>query len=344
MNILRIASRLTTMPSKAVSFSTLKIIATTKILSIGNVKNKNIRIMIDNNNNNDKERRRIYSLAVARQVPRSLPDAITMSSNDSNIIDYNRAKLEHDNYLKALRKYIPVLCLPPLDNMPDSMFVEDTVVTVGHKAVITNPGHPIRRREVDTIRTLLEDQLAMDVTDMREDLSATATTTAYCDGGDVMFTGRHLFVGISGERTSFEAIKILEKGLDVEVIPIPFQQGTNTLHLKSIITHVDEHTLLVPDNNDLGHHILQTMMKESNSKYDIVRLPSHATLSCNVVSVQGKGRGGLLAQLSHEDDHRTRNILTEISQERDLNLEFVSLKEAAKCDGALTCCSVLLDI
>eukprot|EP00751_Fragilariopsis_kerguelensis_P036951 CAMPEP_0170948954 /NCGR_PEP_ID=MMETSP0735-20130129/28972_1 /TAXON_ID=186038 /ORGANISM="Fragilariopsis kerguelensis, Strain L26-C5" /LENGTH=292 /DNA_ID=CAMNT_0011358895 /DNA_START=158 /DNA_END=1034 /DNA_ORIENTATION=+ len=292
------------MPSKAVSFSTLKIIATTKILSIGNVKNKNIRIMIDNNNN-DKERQ-------------SLPDAITMSSNDSNIIDYNRAKLEHDNYLKALRKYIPVLCLPPLDNMPDSMFVEDTVVTVGHKAVITNPGHPIRRREVDTIRTLLEDQLAMDVTDMREDLSATATTTAYCDGGDVMFTGRHLFVGISGERTSFEAIKILEKGLDVEVIPIPFQQGTNTLHLKSIITHVDEHTLLVPDNNDLG--------------------PSHATLSCNVVSVQGKGRGGLLAQLSHEDDHRTRNILTEISQERDLNLEFVSLKEAAKCDGALTCC------
>jgi len=344
MNIIRKASRLMTMPSKAVSFSTLKIVATTTSLSIGNIRNKNINININNNiNNNNKERRRMYSLAIARQVPRSLPDAITVSSSNSNIIDYNRATLEHDNYLKALRKYIPVLCLPPLDNLPDSMFVEDTVVTVGHKAVITNPGHPSRRREVDTIRTLLEDQLAMDVTDMREDPSATATT-AYCDGGDVMFTGRHLFVGISGERTSFEAIKILEKGLDVEVIPIPFQQGTNTLHLKSIITHVDEHTLLVPDNNDLGNYILQTMMEESNSKYDIVRLPSHATLSCNVVSVKSKGRGGLLAQLSHEDDHRTRSILKEISHERDLRLEFVSLKEAAKCDGALTCCSVLLDL
>ena len=121
--------------------------------------------------------RRSYSLAIAREVPKSLANAVTMipdnnnssSSNNkrSTNINYNRAKIEHTNYLQVLRKYIPVLCLPPIDDLPDSMFVEDTVVAIGNKAVITNPGHISRRQEVDTIKTVLQHQLGMEVTDMR---------------------------------------------------------------------------------------------------------------------------------------------------------------------------------
>jgi len=294
---------------------------------------------------------RMYSLAIAREVPKSLSNAVTMTADNNNSsstnINYNRAKIEHSNYLQVLRKYIPVLCLPPIDDLPDSMFVEDTVVAIGNKAVITNPGHISRRQEVDTIKTVLQHQLGMDVTDMRDINKdnnkeySTGIATSYCDGGDVLYTGRHLFVGVSGERTNYEAISILQNAFDdIEVIPIPFKQRVGALHLKSIITHIDEQTLLVPDN-DIGDYVIQTMFDESSSKYDIIRLPNHATLSCNVVAVNG----ALLAQLSNnENDQQTRTILQEVANERNITLEFVSLNEAAKCDGALTCCSVLLDL
>ena len=78
------------------------------------------------------------------------------------------------------------------------------------------------------------------------------------------------------------------------------------------------------------------------SSADALWLSPHAGLSCNVVSLP-KQRA-VLAQLVHDSDDSTRNLLTEAANERNLSIEFVQQTEAAKCDGALTCCSVLLDI
>ena len=284
---------------------------------------------------------RRYSLAISRRLPSSFSDALRMpgDSNSSNKINSHTAQLEHKNYLTALRKHLPVICLPPLDNLPDSVFVEDTVVAIGKKAVITNPGHPSRKPEVDSIRVFLEDELGMDVTDMRD-----TDTSAFCDGGDVLYTGRHLFVGISGGRTNREALRVFEEGLGMEAIPVPFRQGKGALHLKSITTHMDDRTLVVP-NTEYGRSVFQTMADASGGAYsssDALWLPEHAGLSCNVVALP-KQRA-LLAQLVHEEDSQTRSLLQESATERNLSIEFVPQGEAAKCDGALTCCSVLLDI
>jgi len=286
--------------------------------------------------------RRDYSLAIARRVPRSFPEALTMpasggQSNSNHRINCHTANVEHENYLNALRKHIPVVCLPPLDDLPDSVFVEDTVVAIGNKAVITNPGHPSRRPEVDSIRAFLRDQLGMEVTDMLD-----TDPSAICDGGDVLYTGRHLFVGISGGRTNREALEVLQEGLGVEAIPVPFQQHKGALHLKSITTHMDDRTLVVPDN-DPGRSVFQTLVDASGGAYsrsDALWLPEHAGLSCNLVSLHR----GVLAQLVHEEDSATRSLLQEAATERNLTIEFVQQNEAAKCDGALTCCSVLLNI
>jgi dimethylargininase len=285
---------------------------------------------------------RNYSLAIAREVPKSFPEALTMASSDgssSNKINYHNATIEHEKYLTTLRKHIPVVCLPPIDRLPDSVFVEDTVVAIGNKAVITNPGHPSRKPEVDSIRVFLEDQLGMEVTDMRE-----AKPSAICDGGDVLYTGRHLFVGISGDRTNRDAVEALADGLGIEAIPVPFRQGKGALHLKSITTHIDDRTLVVPDT-DLGRSVFQTLADASGGAYsstDALWLPEHAGLSCNLVSLPQQRFA--MAQLVHEDDARTRGLLQEAAAERSFALEFVTQAEAAKCDGALTCCSVLLDI
>ena len=261
-----------------------------------------------------------YSLAITREVPTSFPQAVTKfaaASDKNGPISVSRAKDQIDQYLHSLRRFVPTLCLPAMDEHPDSVFVEDTVVAIGNKAVITNPGHPSRRGEVDTIRDVLL-QLGYETIEMRDHPSA------LCDGGDVLYTGRHVFVGLS-ERTNQEAANILSEAFGVEVIAVPFQG--EALHLKSIVTHMDESTLLVPTNS-LGEEVLKAMDATSLG-YDTVRLPS--MLACNVVAVNG----GILAQDTGCE---------EAAQDRGLEIIFLDGSEFAKCDGALTCCSVLLEI
>ena len=267
-----------------------------------------------------------HTLAITREMPKSFTNALTKFSDGEKTIDLAKARRQKDEYLERLRRFVPTLCLPALHEHPDSVFVEDTAVIVQNRAVVTNPGHPSRRGEVDTIKDVLI-RLGLDVTDMRG-----VDPAALCDGGDVLYTGKDLFVGLS-ERTNEAAVNILSEGLGVtNTIAVPFEG--NALHLKSIVTHMDSSTLIVPIG-DLGDQVLEAMDATSRG-YSIVRLPN--MLACNVVSVNG----GILAQDAGCSE--SRKILFSAAEERGLQLEFVSLSEAAKCDGALTCCSLLLHI
>lgn len=269
--------------------------------------------------------RRYHAFAVSRDIPSSFVNALTKYSKDENPVDFNKAQKQHEKYLSALRKFVPTFCLPALDEYPDSIFVEDTVVSIGNRAVITNPGHVSRRGEVDTIKEFLI-RLGLTVIDMRNENS-----DAICDGGDVLYTKRHLFVGLS-ERTNVEGAKILSNSIEsVETIVVPFDKG-NALHLKSVVTHLDENTLIAPEG-DVGDQVLEAM-KSQDLGYDTIRLPN--MLACNVVSVNG----AILAQDGGCQESRER--LKVAAAERDLSIEFVNSSEIAKVDGALTCCSVLL--
>ena len=118
----------------------------------------------------------------------------------------------------------------------------------------------------------------------------------------------------------------------METIPVRFQG--NALHLKSIVTNVDDATLLAPTGT-FGDEVLDAM-DATNRGYNVVRLPS--MLACNVVAVNG----GILAQDVGDDESRA--ILERVAAERGLEIQFASLSEVAKVDGALTCCSVLLSL
>jgi dimethylargininase len=169
-------------------------------------------------------------------------------------------------------------------------------------------------------------RLGLIVTDMRD-----ADPEALCDGGDILYTGRHLFAGLS-ERTNMAAVKVLSDGLNFETIAVPFEG--EALHLKSIVTHMDSTTLLAPIGT-LGDQVLEAM-KANERGYTVIRLPN--MLACNVVSVNG----GILAQDAGCSESRA--LLEYAATERNMQIEFVDSSETAKCDGALTCCSVLLDI
>ena len=133
------------------------------------------------------------------------------------------------------------MCLPAIEHHPDCVFVEDTVVAIDNTAVICRLGHTTRMGEVDSMKEVLE-QLGMEVIDMRNETSNNGDSStnnneevAFCDGGDVLYTGSHLFVGLS-DRTNKHGFELLRRvfGNKVEVVAVPpVIQGKEVLHLKS---------------------------------------------------------------------------------------------------------------
>lgn len=280
-----------------------------------------------------------HTLAIAREIPISFINAVVAHSTDHTAVSLDLARKQHRDYLSALRQHVPTLSLPPIEKHPDCLFVEDTVVAIGETAVIAQLGHSSRRDEADSIREVLQQLGMKHVYDMRDN-DDNQLEGSFCDGGDVMYTGRHLFVGMS-DRTNFRGYQFVREvfarhGIPVDdIISIPsIVTGKEVLHLKSAVTHIDETTLLAPEGSS-GDAVLQAM-KSFERGYCAIRLPN--LLSCNAVVVNGH----VLAQDSSCIESRKRIKIA--CKERNLGLTFVDTSELAKKDGALTCCSVLLSI
>lgn len=127
------------------------------------------------------------------------------------------------------------------DSLPDSVFIEDTVVIFDDLAVLTSPGAETRRGETDavagTLRTLGIEQAAIEL-------------PGTLDGGDVLKVERTVYVG-QGGRTNGDGIRQLRalltpRGWTVVGVPV-----TKVLHLKSAVTALPDGTVIgYPDEVD----------------------------------------------------------------------------------------------
>ena len=124
--------------------------------------------------------------------------------------------------------------MPPADDCPDAVFIEDTVVVVDGLAVIARPGAAARRPETtavaDTVRSL-----GLRV----EHIAAPGTL----DGGDILQIGQTVYVG-QGGRTNAEGIAQLARllaGVGRTAVTVPL---TRVLHLKSAVTALPDGTVL----------------------------------------------------------------------------------------------------
>lgn len=163
-------------------------------------------------------------LAFTRAVsPRIVDCALTHL--DRQPIDPELAAAQHSNYEQALRDAgYEVVRLPYLAEDPDAVFVEDTAILLGEHAIITRPGVPSRRDEIDSTA----EGLAPFFTVHR--LGA-----GNLDGGDVLKVGKDLYVGQSN-RTDAEGTKALEAEailLGYRVVPVALGR---CLHLKTAVT------------------------------------------------------------------------------------------------------------
>nr|CAD7256703.1 unnamed protein product [Timema shepardi] len=116
---------------------------------------------------------------------------IPLSFRTRGEIELEEAKRQHEAYVRLLRELgLDVIELPPDETLPECMFVEDTAIVCNGLALITRPGAQNRAKEVETIRAVLKKELDLPIVEIGDE-------SAKLDGGDVLFTGREFFVGLS---------------------------------------------------------------------------------------------------------------------------------------------------
>ncbi|HEU5472578.1 MAG TPA: N(G),N(G)-dimethylarginine dimethylaminohydrolase [Actinophytocola sp.] len=124
--------------------------------------------------------------------------------------------------------------VPPVDECPDGVFVEDTMVVFGDLVVLARPGAEVRRPELAAVRETVADLGYRTVA-----IEAPGTL----DGGDVLKVGDTVYVGRGG-RTNDAGIAQLRDFLAVRgrrVVPV----GVRTvLHLKSAVTALPDGTVI----------------------------------------------------------------------------------------------------
>jgi dimethylargininase len=225
-------------------------------------------------------------------------------------IDIGLARRQHDGYVKALADHgWRVREVPPQENCPDSVFIEDTLVICAGTAVITRPGATSRRPETAGVEITVR-ELGLPVARIED--------PGTLDGGDVLQIGRMVYVGLGG-RTNAEGIRQLSAlltPLGRTTIAVPLKQ---VLHLKSAIT-------ALPDGTPVSWGGLV-----DRSLFPTVReVPEES--GAHVVSLGGQH---LLIAASAP---RTAELIAAWGYEPVV----VDISEYERLEGCVTCLSVLL--
>ena len=92
----------------------------------------------------------MFTKAIVKTPCQAMVNGI--SSANLGAPDYQKALVQHADYIEALRECgLQVTVLPPDENFPDSTFVEDTALITPRCAILTRPGAPSRRLETTSM-------------------------------------------------------------------------------------------------------------------------------------------------------------------------------------------------
>jgi dimethylargininase len=234
-----------------------------------------------------------------------------LSAADLGLPDHELALQQHDKYIDALRQCgLDVEILPADENFPDSTFVEDTALMTPKVAVITNPGAPSRKGEVQSMH---------DVIKKYDEEIAFIRPPGTLEAGDVMMAGDHYFIGLS-ERTNQDGaeqlIRILKNhGMGGSIIEI-----SEILHLKSGISYLENNNMLAVDTL-IDHPALKN--------YKIIHVPYEEAYAANSLWINDR----VLVPAEFPDT--LRNI-----REAGYDTLTLDMSEFRKLDGGLSCLSL----
>ncbi|KAG2202293.1 hypothetical protein INT47_010741 [Mucor saturninus] len=271
--------------------------------------------------------------AIVRELPSSFASCVTSVDNKTDPINIELAKKQHADYVEVLKQHVKgVIHVPADEEHPDCCFVEDNAVIVQDLAIINYLGAESRRKEVSGVENALKEVPVIKSIVHMHEIDPKATL----DGGDVLYTGSHLFVGLS-HRTNQRGADVLIKTFSEKcpVYVIKSLLNFNALHFKCIVSMLNDHTLLITDHQ-AGHDVLNEIKSHTGDHYTFIKVPEQ--IPSNILSLDD-GKFIVYQQGFPESE---KVILEELEKQRGVKVKALCMSELIKADGALTCCSILI--
>jgi dimethylargininase len=250
-------------------------------------------------------------VALVRRPSHRMAEGI-VTHGERRPVDARLAAQQHEAYVQAIANAgWAIREVPHADDLPDSAFVEDTVVVCGAVAVLARPGAAERRAEVAGTEAAIG-ELGLETARIEE--------PGLLDGGDVLQVGTTLYVG-RGKRTNGEGIRQLRRHVAPHgrsVVPVPLRE---VLHLKSAVTALPDGTIVCANPSLLDTSPFPTLRAVPEEE------GSHVILL---------GDGILLMAASAPRS-------AELFHDWGFDVIAVDISEFEKMEGCVTCLSVLVD-
>lgn len=251
-----------------------------------------------------------FSHAIVRKPGLSVANGLRDGGGD-NPIPENFAS-EHAAYVAALRATgAEIIELDPLEDYPDSVFVEDPALCVAGVAILLRPGAPSRFGERDAAHEALSGAF---------DRVIELPESGFVDGGDILVTDREVLVGLSA-RTDQAGVAALEPivaelGMPLRVVETP----PEILHFKTECGLLDADTIFATK---------QLARSGCFEGYRVIECPEGEEAAANLVRFNDQVF--LAAGFP-----RTLELL----RAEGFQVTELSVAEAAKIDGGLSCMSL----
>lgn len=255
-----------------------------------------------------------YDRAIVRAVPQAYAPAYLARGIR---IDAAVADAQHAEYVAALRRAgVIVTVIPADEELFDCVFVEDTAIVWGNRALVTCMS-PHREGEQRGVVAALEK------THTLSRLSAGARL----EGGDVLHVDEVTYVGLSG-RTNERGADQLAEFLGASGRPVVRVPVHGALHLKTAVTYLGNGGVLAaPGHVDLRAFEVDEVIETARGE--------EAFANCVRVRETLLVRRGCVA---------TRDRLRRFAARHAVSLMPLDLSEFEKGGGSATCLSLLWQV
>jgi dimethylargininase len=250
---------------------------------------------------------RRFKNAIVRQPGKNFADGISDSGLGKP--SFEKALEQHHTYCSALVKCgLELTVLQADERFPDGCFVEDTALVLDELAIIARPGNPARLGEEEEIAQVLADFKPIETLEL----------PGHVDGGDVMRTENHFYIGMS-HRTNEVGAKQLAAILARYGYPSSQIPVKSVLHLKTGITYLGGDRFIAID---------EFYDQFGNTK--LIKLENDEKYSANCLLINDY-------LLIPKGFPKSKKQLIELGYQ----IIEIEMSEFRKMDGGLTCLSLL---
>lgn len=223
-------------------------------------------------------------------------------------VDVSRARAQHAQYCRALSELgLEIIRVPRDDERPDSCFVEDNAVVHSGRALICRMAKESRRGEETGVEAVLKEHMPV----------RRAVAPATVEGGDVIHLPDRLISGLT-QRTNAEGVAQMRDWLGV---PVDTIADPNIVHIKSYVTYLGK-GIAIATGKYAGHRALKEL--------EVLVVPEDEEYAADSLCIGD----AVLMPAGLPKAH-------EMVREAGFDVMPLDVSEFEKCEGAITCLSIL---